>query len=141
MVGVIVYWTCCWLALVLVIGVAGIEDPQLFEHAVGPDTEGGFVTVHVKAEEATEEVRLTAALVVPEHISWVVGVQDATGTGWTVTRKVLGPPEQPFACATTLYETTPAVVPLFCRVWPIELPQVEEQSENPVIFPPVGGVD
>jgi hypothetical protein len=75
------YCTCCCNALVLLISVAGIEDPQLLVHANGPVTEGGIVTVHVKAVEATVELRLMAALSVPEHISCVAGEQVATGTG------------------------------------------------------------
>jgi hypothetical protein len=84
-----------------VISVAGIELPQLVEHAVGPVTPFGTVMAQVKVDPETVGFKVTGAVLFPEQIVCEL-VQLTPGTGCTVTVKVLVGPEHPFAEAVTV---------------------------------------
>ena len=75
---------------------------------------------------------------------WTVGVGVTVDVGFTVTSNVKGVPGQLVDAGPVgvmIYLTTPDDVPEFTKVWPILVPQDEEQSLKPVIVPPVGAVN
>ena len=90
------------------------------KYPVMPGSDGVAVQEkEVTGGEVTEDVRSTCWVASPGHTSCGNWEKEVKGTGCTVTLNVVVSPSHPLAEATTLYITTPSVVP--------------EAFENPVI--------
>jgi hypothetical protein len=130
------------LVRVLTIGSA-FPGEDLAVPPVIPDPDGVIVGAgYQNVVPVTVELN-PMEVVNPLQKVWEEGVADTVGVGWTVTSNVNGFPAQNVGdgpVGVIIYLTTPADVPVFCKVWFIVAGQLEAQLLKPVMVPPVGTV-